>query len=743
MRIGRRVLRTLLMLGTLSATVSPVPTHAGEGHSVARIWNEALLESIRHDFARPTVHARNLFHTAIALYDAWAVYDDTAETYLLGKTVDGYDCQLDSFPRPADIESARAEAICHAAYGLLSHRFAESPGYEESQARFDSVLAELGFDETNTSTAYQTGSPAALGNYLAEQLLAFGHQDHSNEQGGYENLFYEPINPTLIPVAPGNPDIIDLNRWQPLTLEVFIDQSGNYIPIRTPEFLSPEWGRVSAFALDPYADDTRVYPRDGFDYWVFHDPGPPPYVDTLSVGGLSEEYKWGFALVAVWSGHLDPSDGVMWDISPGNIGNIPPEMLPTSPEGYRDFYKLIEGGDPSLGWDVNPHTGKPYEPQIVPRGDYTRVLAEFWADGPDSETPPGHWFTILNYVNDRPEFEKRWRGQGPVLDPLEWDVKAYFTLAGAVHDAAVTSWGIKGWYDYIRPISAIRAMADRGQSSEPSAPDFHPAGIPLVPDYIERVEPGDPLAGEMDENVGKIKLYAWKGPDYIEDPEVDEAGVDWILAENWWPYQRPTFITPPFAGYISGHSTFSRAAAEVMTAITGDPFFPGGMGEFHAPRNEFLVFEEGPSVDVVLQWATYRDASEQTSLSRIWGGIHPPADDIPGRRIGIEIAAETVARAESYFNDALPGQVPGVPLASVRPNPVGASGVVTIALARDVSELEVRIADVQGRIVQTETRFPDGADEVGISVSGLPSGIYFMDVVGPDWSSTHRVAVVR
>jgi hypothetical protein len=34
-----------------------------------------------------------------------------------------------------------------------------------------------------------------------------------------------------------------------------------------------------------------------------------------------------------------------------------------------------------------------------------------------------------------------------VLDPLEYDVKAYFTLGGAVHDAAVSAWGIKGWYN--------------------------------------------------------------------------------------------------------------------------------------------------------------------------------------------------------------------------------------------------------------------------------------------------------
>jgi len=86
-----------------------------------------------------------------------------------------------------------------------------------------------------------------------------------------------------------------------------------------------------------------------------------------------------------------------------------------------------------------------------------------------------------------------------------------------------------------------------------------------------------------------------------------------------------------------------------MTLLTGDPFFPGGMGEFHVKKNEFLVFEEGPSVDLTLQWATYRDASDQTSLSRIWGGIHPPADDIPGRLIGEKIGVSAFLQAERYF----------------------------------------------------------------------------------------------
>ena len=614
-------------------------------HSVARMWNEALLEAIRKDFARPPVHARNLFHISMAMYDAWAAYDDEAETFLLGKTLDGYTCPFNGVPVPADIQAAREMAISYAAYRLLTFRFQNSPGAAASQAVFNDLFAQLGYDPSFTSGDYSTGNPAALGNYIATCVALFGLQDGSNEQNNFVNQYYQPINPPMAPDLPGSQGILNPNHWQPLTFDVFIDQSGNVIPGITPAFQSPEWGRVSPFSLKP--EELNIYERDGGLYWVYHDPGPPPYLDIIDGGGLSDEYKWGFLLVSLWSANLDPNDGVMWDISPASIGNIP--NLPENIEGLRDFYNDFEGGDIGTGWPLNPYTGQPYEPQMVPRGDYARVLAEFWADGPDSETPPGHWFTILNYVNDQPELVKRFSGQGPVLDDLEWDVKAYVTLGGAMHDVAITAWGIKGWYDYTRPISAIRYMADLGQSSDPNLPSYHPGGVPLIPGHVELVQAGDPLAGFANVNVGKIKLFAWRGPDFIQNPAVDDAGVGWILAENWWPYQRPTFVTPPFAGYVSGHSTFSRAAAEVMTLLTGDPFFPRGMGEFHAPQNEFLVFEEGPSVDVTLQWATYRDASDQCSLSRIWGGIHPPADDIPGRRLGKILGVEAFNFAESYF----------------------------------------------------------------------------------------------
>jgi len=504
----------------LIATALLFPQGTQAQHSVARQWNEALLEAIRDDFARPTVHARNLFHTSIAMYDAWAAYDEQAAPYLLGKTRGSSTCAFTEIPAPDDVSSAREEALSYAAYRLLQHRFAQSPGATSALARFDSLFAALGYDRAFTSTNYQSGSAAALGNYLAQCLIAYGLQDGANEQNDYAYIHYAPVNPSLVPTFPGNPNIADPNRWQPLEFDVFIDQSGNPLPGRTPWFLSPEWGRVTPFALTEA--ERTIHEREGTAYWVSYDPGTPPHMDVEGARS-SEAYQWGFSLVALWSAHLDPSDGVLWDISPASLGNI--QTLPQTVDEYPDFYDLLEGGDPGPGHALNPHTGQPYEPQMVPRGDYTRVLAEFWADGPDSETPPGHWFTILNYVNDHPLLEKRFRGNGPVLDDLEWDVKAYFSLGGAVHDAAVASWGIKGWYDYIRPISAIRYMADQGQSTDPTLPSYAPNGLPLLPGLIEVVHEGDPLAGTVGQHVGKIKMKAWRGPNYITDPATDVAGV--------------------------------------------------------------------------------------------------------------------------------------------------------------------------------------------------------------------------
>jgi hypothetical protein len=374
--------------------------------------------------------------------------------------------------------------------------------------------------------------------------------------------------------------------------------------------------------------------------------------------------------VAVWSSHLDPTKGHgadLIDISPAHLGNI--QSYPKTFEQHRDFYDLLRGGTPNTGYEVNPATGAPYAPQFVRLGDYARAIAEFWADGPHSETPPGHWFTIVNTIGEHPAFVRRFEGVGEPLGRLEWDVKIYFALGGAMHDAAIVAWSTKGCYDYVRPVSAIRAMAERGQSSDPADPDcpYNVDGLEYIEDpsdpaadgsrrVIDCVRPGDPLADDPELpgvdalNVGKIKLWAWRGPAYISNANFDVAGVGWILAENWWPYQRPTFVTPPFAGYISGHSTYSRTAAELVTLFTGDPYFPGGKSEFVVRKNKFLVFEDGPSVDLTLEWAKYTDASDQCSLSRLWGGIHPPADDLPGRLIGMKLGPAAFEHARGYFN---------------------------------------------------------------------------------------------
>ena len=621
---------------------------ANTGHSMARQWNDLLLESIRGDFARPTMHARNLWHSSMIMWDAWAVMDPSACPAFLGQDLGGYVADFDAFTPATTIEAARDEAIAFGMYRLLRHRFANAPQASSLFLGYDAHMATLGYDADFTSTDYSTGDGRALGNHLAAEIIAFGLQDQSNEQNDFANVVYEPSNPSLIVDLPGNATVQDLNRWQPLTLDLFIDQSGNPIPGETPPFLSPEWGQVTSWALSDA--DLTSYTRDGFEYKVYHDPGAPA-LHAMDGSGTSDIYSDGHAMVALWSGLLDPTDGVMWDISPASSGNR--DSYPTTLETYASLYDADNGGSPGPGHSVNPATGQAYAPNMVPRGDFTRVLAEFWADGPESETPPGHWFTILNYVSDHPDLVKQFQGQGDILSDLEWDVKAYLALGAAMQDCAIAAWGAKGWYDTSRPVTAIRGMAELGQRTDPTANNFHPGGLPLIPGKIETIQPGDPLAGAFGVNVGKIKLWAWLGSAAINNVDTDFAGVGWVLAESWEPYQRPSFVSPPFAGYVSGHSTFSRAAAEVLTAFTGDAYFPGGMGTFLAPANEFLVFEEGPSVDVELQWATYRDASDECSLSRIYGGIHPYFDDVPGRLMGIEIGLDAFDRAATFYGDGL------------------------------------------------------------------------------------------
>ena len=221
-----RILISLLLVGVFTPSIAQ--------HSVARQWNEVLLQAIRDDLARPTVHARNLFHVSIALYDAWAAYDNQAQTYFLGKEINGFQCPFDEIPESENIQESREMAMSFAAYRIIAHRYSRSPGIFETFTNIQNLASELGYDVSDTSTVYQSGNPAHLGNYLGAKIIEYGLQDGANELGRYRNLFYIPSNPSLAIKRPGNPDIADLNRWQPLSLDIFIDQSGNERPGNTP-----------------------------------------------------------------------------------------------------------------------------------------------------------------------------------------------------------------------------------------------------------------------------------------------------------------------------------------------------------------------------------------------------------------------------------------------------------------------------------------------------------------------------
>ncbi len=181
----------------------------------------------------------------------------------------------------------------------------------------------------------------------------------------------------------------------------------------------------------------------------------------------------------------------------------------------------------------------PYEPETVLRGDFTRVLAEFWADGPDSETPPGHWFTILNEATAHPDFDWRWNGRGEPLSHDAWLARAYRLLGGAMHDAAIATWSIKGYYDFVRPISAIRFMLTKGQCSDPALGNFDPQGVPLIENVFEIIEAGDPILAEEPQALGMVKVHQW-----VPNPDTGVPAFEWRTGCSWWPYQRPT-RTPP------------------------------------------------------------------------------------------------------------------------------------------------------------------------------------------------------
>jgi hypothetical protein len=78
--------------------------------------------------------------------------------------------------------------------------------------------------------------------------------------------------------------------------------------------------------------------------------------------------------------------------------------------------------------------------------DRRKTIAEYWADGPSSELPPGHWCLFAQVVSRRDNHT------------LDADVKLFFALTNALFDASIAAWDAKRAYDSVRPITAVRFL---------------------------------------------------------------------------------------------------------------------------------------------------------------------------------------------------------------------------------------------------------------------------------------------
>ena len=142
--------------------------------------------------------------------------------------------------------------------------------------------------------------------------------------------------------------------------------------------------------------------------------------------------------------------------------------------------------------------------------DEQKMIAEYWANGPHSELPPGHWDLFAQFVSARDHHS------------IDDDAKMFFVLTNAIFDAGIAAWGAKRVFDSVRPVTAIP--------------------------YLLHGQP----------------IKAWGGPG---------KGTVTMDGSQWIPYQPSIFPTPPFPEYISGHSTFSAAGATVLALWTGGEEF--------------------------------------------------------------------------------------------------------------------------------------------------------------------------
>jgi hypothetical protein len=220
--------------------------------------------------------------------------------------------------------------------------------------------------------------------------------------------------------------------------------------------------------------------------------------------------------------------------------------------------------------------------------DQQKMISEYWSDGPNSEQPPGHWALFVQWVSERDRHT------------LDDDVKMFFVLSNAIFDAGIAAWDAKRTYDSVRPVTAI-ALLYKGKT-----------------------------------------IRSWGGPG---------KGTVEMDGSRWIPYQAATFPTPPFPDFVSGHSTYSAAAARILTLWTGSDRFgdsvtlPAGSSKIEPGMT--------PAHEILLSWPTFTDAANEAGMSRRYGGIHFRAADLAGRLLGSSVATEAWQKAQSYFDGSI------------------------------------------------------------------------------------------
>jgi hypothetical protein len=228
-----------------------------------------------------------------------------------------------------------------------------------------------------------------------------------------------------------------------------------------------------------------------------------------------------------------------------------------------------------------------------------KAKADYWADGPKSEFPPGHWAVFAQALS---------RMRKGTLDQEAWldkDAKLFFALGNALMDASISAWAAKYQYDSWRPISAIRTR------------------------YFNKT------------------VTSWLGP---------KKGYGKVLGQNWIPYQEPTVVTPPFPEYVSGHSTFSAVGRLVLNSFFGTDSFNASV---RIPAGSTRI-EPGfaPSRDVTITWKTLSEAADDAGWSRRWGGIHFYSGDQQGRALGRLIGYNDFLKAQTYWDGSAPQATP-------------------------------------------------------------------------------------